>query len=253
MIRLRRPATVPTTLRNRGQRAKDDLCFRYDANSAGYDSGEVKFPTANNKIYGAPSVKKELKKCQHNKCCYSEAKFVRDSVSVEHFRPKGAIGQPGSNKKQYPGYYWLAYEWSNLLLCKAGVNSAKKDYFPLRDESFRATNHHGDKSLEQPMLIDPASEENPREHIRFHNEEPYAYRSSDRGECTIKLLLRHPDLDEHRRTHFQRLRILKRALEELGDNGNEEKREVAAGIQALLNAAIQPDAEYSSMAIDLLS
>ena len=226
------------------------LCNQYDANHTEYDTGRMKFPAANNLIYGSSAVRKGLIKCQHNKCCYSEAKFVRDYVPVEHFRPKGAIGQQGSNEKQYPGYYWLAYEWSNLLLCKPGVNSIKKDYFPLSDESTRANNHHGDLSIESPMLIDPASED-PREHIRFHKEDPYGI--TDRGRYTVALLLRHDDLVEDRRTHFKRLLTLKKALEALSDNDNEDKRKVAGDIQAQLNAATQEDAEYSSMAIDLLS
>src|ERR1019366_2514040 len=144
MIRIHRSAKVPATLKKRGKQETALLCGQYDANHADYDSGSVRFPSANNKIYGSEDVKKSLKSCQHNKCCYSEAKFVRDYVPVEHFRPKSAIAQQGSSKKQYPGYYWLAYEWSNLLLCKPGINSNKKDYFPLLDAHTRANNHHSD-------------------------------------------------------------------------------------------------------------
>jgi len=254
MIRIRRPAKPPATLRNRGQQEKEILCDQYDANPAGYDAGRMKFPTAKKLIYGSSAVRNVLIKCQHNKCCYSEAKFVRDYVPVEHFRPKGAIGQQGSSEKQYPGYYWLAYEWSNLLLCKPGVNSNKKDYFPLSDEATRANNHHGDLGMESPMLIDPASED-PREHIRFHDEEPYGI--TDRGRYTVDLLLRHPDLDEDRRTRFNHLDKLKLAIKALNkafdDTGNEEMRDTANLIKAQLDAAIEPHAEYSSMAIDLLS
>ena len=141
------------------------------------------------------------------------------------------------------------------MLCKAGVNSAKGDYFPLLNENARAQNHHYDISLEEPLFVDPGSED-PRDHIRFHNEEPYAYRSSTRGELTIDCLLRHPDLDEDRRTHFQRLHRLKKVLEALRealrDNQDEEMREMATLIQAELDEAAKPDAEYSSMVQDLL-
>lgn len=252
MIRIHRPSVAPPILRNRGEDETERLRAQYDANRAEHDSGVMKFPEPKNNIYGSQSVRNRLKQCQNNKCCYSEAKFVRDSVHVEHYRPKGAIGQPGNFLKQYPGYYWLAYEWSNLLLCKPGVNSQKRDYFPLRDDRVRATNHHFDLSLESPMLIDPASED-PREHIRFRNEEPYAYRSSERGEFTINLLLNHPDLDEDRRTYFNLLVRLKDALEILGESSSDETREVEACIRESLNAAIQSDAKYSSMAIDLLA
>ena len=223
--------------------------MQFDANPEDYSAGRLKF-SFNSKKYGSAAVRKALERCQHNKCCYSEAKFVRDSVHVEHFRPKGAIGQKGSKNKRYPGYYWLAYEWSNLLLCKAGVNSDKSDLFPLQDEHARANDHHHDVILERPMLIDPASED-PRDHIRFHNEEPCSL--SDRGRYTIELLLRHPGLDEDRRTHCKRLAILKESLKVLSTFDSDETRKMATEIEAELASAIQPDAEYSSMAIDLIS
>lgn len=122
MIRIHRPSKAPAILRNRGQQATESHCAQYDRDPARYQSGSVGFDRS---IYGAPTVRNALKKCQHNKCCYSEARFVRDSVHVEHFRPKGAIGEEGTQKKRYPGYYWLAYEWSNLLVCKPAVNSKK--------------------------------------------------------------------------------------------------------------------------------
>jgi len=248
MIRINRPATdAPAILRGRGQQETIHLCEQYDADPASYDSGELKFPAAKGDIYGAKSVKNALKKFQNNKCCYCEARFVRDAVSVEHYRPKAAIGIEGTNTKRYPGYYWLAYDWTNLLLCKFGVNSTKRDYFPLLDESTRAGNHNNDIGLESPMLIDPAAED-PREHIRYHDEEPYGI--TDRGKYTVDLLLRHPDLDENRREVFQNLKILKDALLVLETGG------IASGkvdrIRNTLDDAILPDAIYSSMAMDLL-
>ena len=250
MIRIHRPAQSPPILRKRGRTETNTLCVQYDANRTGYDNGTKKFPTADRTIYGAKSIKNALKICQGNKCCYSEAKLVRDSVAVEHFRPKGAIGIRGSKNKDYPGYYWLAYEWTNLLLVKHGVNSDKKDYFPLVGVN-RANNHQGDISLEQPVIIDPASEdEDPRDHIRFHNDAPEGI--TDRGKYTVDLLLLHEDLVEDRRTHFKQLSLLKEALQALESSGDDNEALISK-IQAELHAAIQPDAIYSSMAIDLLT
>ena len=246
MIRIHRPAKAPGTLSSRGQPETALLCAQYDANSAAYDSGAIKFPTANGRIYGAIPVRRQLKACQNNKCCYSEIKFVRDSVHVEHFRPKGALGQKGRKPKQYPGYYWLAYEWSNLMLCKPGINSDKKDYFPLEKKSPRVRNHHGNITLERPMIIDPASED-PRDHIRFHNEEPRGI--TDRGKYSVKLLLRHPELDEARRNLFQVLSVLPDALKAFEANGDVEN---ASKTRKVLEDAVKPTAQFSSMAIDLL-
>ena len=36
---------------------------------------------------------------------------------VEHFRPKAGYRQRPEDPLVQPGYYWLAYEWSNLLFC----------------------------------------------------------------------------------------------------------------------------------------
>lgn len=257
MIRINRPANPPAILSNLGRDETNKLCGTYDAKSADYDSGALKLPTADSKIYGANSVRNSLIKGQHNKCCYSEAKFNRESITVEHYRPKGAIGTSGTSEKQYPGYYWLAYEWTNLLLCKAAINSTKRDYFPLLIERDRARNHHDNIGLERPVIIDPASED-PRDHIRFHNEEPIGL--TERGKRTVALLLRHPELDEDRRERFQRLDLLKRLYSKLTIKGKGQEEELAVGIKQYLedikqhlDKAVQPDAEYSSMAIDLLS
>ncbi len=246
MIRIHRPESIPAILKNRGQKETARLCAQFDTNTEEYTNGTLKFSSFKGDIYGSKSVRKLLMKCQNNKCCYCEAKFVQDSVHVEHFRPKGAIGEKGTKNKRYPGYYWLAYEWTNLLLCKAAVNSDKKDYFPLEDESTRTKNHREDKSLECPMLIDPASED-PRKHIRFHNEEPYGI--TNRGRYTVNLLLRHPDLDEARRERYKMLMGLKDALVIYEHTGNFQQ---IANIKKILEGAVKSDAEYSSMAIDLL-
>lgn len=246
MIRINRPSTPPLVLTGRGQRETENHCAQYDRNSATHSGGEARFDS---RIYSHESVRKKLIKCQHGKCCYSEGKFVDESVHVEHFRPKGAIGELGSKKKCYPGYYWLAYEWTNLLACKAAVNSKKGDCFPLVNENTRARSHHGDLCLETPMFIDPASED-PREHIRFHNEEPYGI--SDRGKFTVKWLLQTPALHEDRLEHFQNLYILKKAFKVLRNATGAGSKKIATCIENRLANAIKSHSKYSSMAIDLL-
>jgi hypothetical protein len=66
-----------------------------------------------------------LKKLFSGKCAYCET-FIEQNHpgAVEHFRPKGAVSDEdfnvvrigsGANQINHPGYYWLAYEWLNLL------------------------------------------------------------------------------------------------------------------------------------------
>lgn len=44
----------------------------------------------------------------HNKCAYCES--YDNEFEVEHYRPKASV-----LGETHPGYYWLAYEWTNLL------------------------------------------------------------------------------------------------------------------------------------------
>lgn len=70
-----------------------------------------------------------LKGLYNNKCAYCEKMCYYPRV--EHFRPKGRVigNQPLKN-----GYYWLCYEWTNLLPSCHECNSieAKGDKFPIK-------------------------------------------------------------------------------------------------------------------------
>lgn len=62
-----------------------------------------------------------------NKCAYCESK--EHKPEVEHFRPKGRVS--GEN---HSGYFWLCYEWSNLLpACHfCNTENGKRDKFPIQ-------------------------------------------------------------------------------------------------------------------------
>jgi len=60
------------------------------------------------------------------------------------YRPKGAVQQAPGQKKEYPGYYWLAYDWNNLLFICTACNTKKRELFPLTDSKGRARSHHDD-------------------------------------------------------------------------------------------------------------
>ena len=70
-----------------------------------------------------------LKGLYKNKCAYCEKLCFYPRI--EHFRPKGRVigNQPLPN-----GYFWLCYEWTNLLPSCHECNSieAKGDKFPIR-------------------------------------------------------------------------------------------------------------------------
>lgn len=161
-----------------------------------------------------------------NKCVYCEtANPVRWPVEVEHFRPKGEVGfrtaqgsiarartRDSANAEiDHPGYFWLAYNWRNLLPCCKRCNSGKgkntqfpitKGYLFLRqlsaadgDAFARATASTlwpgwyycapEDLDLvEEPQLVNPCLED-PATHITFGLKGIEAG-VTEKGRCTIQ-------------------------------------------------------------------
>ena len=70
-----------------------------------------------------------LKGLYNNKCAYCEKLCYYPRI--EHFRPKGRVT---GNQSLTNGYYWLCYEWTNLLPSCHECNSveAKGDKFPIK-------------------------------------------------------------------------------------------------------------------------
>jgi hypothetical protein len=66
----------------------------------------------------------------YGKCAYCERRYKLD---VEHFRPKGRITDENGQIINATGYYWLCYEWSNLLPSCISCNreGGKMDKFPI--------------------------------------------------------------------------------------------------------------------------
>ena len=167
MIRIERPRASPEILQVAAERKTQENCEAYELHPDDYQSGARKF-NFDNVIYGHESVKSTLLQAQHDKCCYCESKFGAASYgAVEHFRPKGAVQQGQGLGGEHPGYYWLAYSWSNLLVsCERCNTSHKRSLFPLANPELRARCHYDDVDRETPLFVDPARED-PRRHIRF--------------------------------------------------------------------------------------
>jgi uncharacterized protein (TIGR02646 family) len=249
MIQITNKGAAPPTLVAEGTLLTNAMKSDYLLHKRAYKNGSKKFvfPYA----YKSDDVKNKLLDAQHNKCCFCEAKFVNDFFHVEHFRPKGRVDKWPSGPYSYPGYYWLAYEWSNLFLAKGKTNTSfKRNFFPLLGKTSRNRTHLENK-IESSLLIDPGSED-PRIHIRFKKEEIYG--KTPRGRKNIELLnLRNPHIDEARRTKYGILEALKIGVELLIAKGSNVADPTIQAMIAPLRNAIKPDAEFSSMAIDLLS
>lgn len=139
----------PDILQTIGKKKTLEMCSEADKGTTDFEF--------DSRIYADKSVKNLLIKDQHNKCAYCERYLNGDFGDVEHFRPKKGYMQ--NSKLMKPGYYWLAYDWSNLLCSCSECNRLyKKNNFPIADESKRNIAHR-DISKEQALLVNPVEDD----------------------------------------------------------------------------------------------
>ena len=208
--------------------------------------------TFESKVYGHSTVKNALKAAQHDKCAYCEANFAGNaSGDVEHFRPKAFSQQSKAAAKLYPGYYWLAYVWSNLLYtCELCNRPVKRNLFPLKDPTTRARRSSDDLAAEEPLLIDPAGPADPRDHIRFRHNKPYGI--TERGRETVRTMdLDRSQLDEPRLRLIQFVEALRRVAS-LEPVNPQIALEIELARESLASL-VRPEAPFSAMTQDLLA
>lgn len=251
MIAIQR-STEPEILKTTGKKKSQALKAAYTRYQQDYDTGLKKFKF-DNAIYADDSVKEALKTMQHYKCCFCESKFAHISYGdVEHFRPKGGYKQNETDKDLVkPGYYWLAYDWNNLLVsCTLCNQKYKANLFPLLDDSKRAKNHHATLADETPLLINPTlPNQNPENFISFCEEVPFAINDNEYGKKTISILgLDRDELNDARLKEYNYLQTLKDVIDTAKDYPTDVKlQERARRALSILNELIQADAEYSAM------
>lgn len=230
MIRIHKSRNPPAILRQRGRRDTQRLKDLYDASPAEFEGKPL--PIKRN-IYGAPSVKGALRKDQHEKCAFCESKFSHVGYGdVEHLRPKRGFKQNKRDRLRYPGYYWLAYEWSNLFYsCQLCNQRFKKNLFPLENPRQRARCHHHAIGAEKPLLVDPAAVD-PSEFVTFLNEYAHPVKGSAIGRTTITVLgLNRNELIEVRRDLVRTIRVLLETRECLEKNLVEGEAALACRVQ----------------------
>lgn len=192
-------------------------------------------------IYGHKSVKTLLRELQHGKCCFCEDHIAHvEHGDVEHFRPKGGFQINENQPLQTPGYYWLAYDFSNLFYCCQICNQVyKKNYFPLSDENKRVRSHKQDLLQEDSLLIHPELDD-PTIFLTFVDEVIKPLNSSKKGTETIKRAgLDRSELEDDRFVYLKTLRIL--AAVARGDGPQ------AHAAQQHFKAISKPTAIYSLM------
>ena len=167
-----------------------------------------------------------------DKCAYCETRVLRSSYHAEHFRPKGRVTVKVKNQFtavktqdeegkeiEHPGYFWLAYNWANLVPSCNDCNTArgKRDQFPVK-KAFIAVKRFTDVEaanlkrnliesplrkgvyflqpedlniLEEPLLLHPYVDD-PTEHLVFGDfgmvtaREDETGNPSEKGEQSIK-------------------------------------------------------------------
>ncbi len=137
------------------------------------------------------AVNRDLRRLHHDKCAYCESRITAVSyITIDHYRPKKG------------GYYWLAYEWSNLLPACPNCNSFKGNQFPTAGKRLAAPPADETGSLvyekcradcpdflaETPLLIHPEID-NPKVYFTFDgNGVIRAKSNSEKAAQTIKII-----------------------------------------------------------------
>jgi uncharacterized protein (TIGR02646 family) len=267
MIQVMKSAVPPAVLLTEGAAETMRNCQAYDASPADYHAPtKGKKFTFDNEIYGHKTVKAQLRREQHEKCCFCEGSFSAHGFGdVEHFRPKAGFKQKAKDKLSKPGYYWLAYEWDNLFFsCQICNQQFKKNLFPLVPGATRAINHRSVPKVEavaDTLLINPALDD-PEQHISFRQEVPFG--KTDKGEESIKTYgLIRESLNEARRKHLEvirgnfvlaRIRIeqldeeqIATIRNELGGVSLQELRRIIEVAKAFIASAAKSSALFAGM------
>jgi len=132
--------------------------------------------------YEDKTVRQKLEKIYRTKCAYCESFSTGSPLQMEHYRPKSK-------------YYWLAYEWSNLLLICHACNIKKSTKFPIQgvrvespqDDLPEWRSDSTSFMAEKPLLLNPELDD-PANHLVFLTDGSIAEKdNSIRGKETIKI------------------------------------------------------------------
>ncbi len=208
-------------------------------------------------IYGADIVRTALRELFFDKCAYCEMN-LSDSFDVDHYRPKGAV----ANVTAHPGYYWLAYEWANLLPSCPSCNQRRREVptwesptrggiagkgtqFPLFAEDKRAWGPSDDLTREDPLLLNPCDSA-PERHFTF-NGYGEIQGTDIYGKKTIKIC--HLDRVLLRKKRLRVIEKVIRIIETIWQLREQGKAREYLAFQMLLNTSyLADDCEFAAVA-----
>jgi hypothetical protein len=197
-----------------------------------------------------------------NKCAYCEGRVEPQSfVHGEHWRPKGEVVVRSGGRdvkveragREHPGYWWLAYEWTNLLPACSQCNTGKgkNSQFPVAnthvfDPAEVADLEDLDRK-EGPLLLHPMRGEDPRLHLRFNDLGQIKARDdSPLGQHSIEVFdLRREALIDHRgeQIRLSRDSVLLALVESGSVDDFEQSLQPWIGTEALYSAAVREHVE----------
>jgi uncharacterized protein (TIGR02646 family) len=138
--------------------------------------------------------KEFFKEAFYGKCAYCECSIIiNQHGDIEHFRPKARVTDFQDRHVDHPGYYWLAYDWRNLLLSCILCNQVSKENIG-KGSRFPVIGAHAQTpeeiDTEQPLLINPASdrsEDDPAQHLDIDLGTGLLIPKSERGKTCIEV------------------------------------------------------------------
>ncbi len=168
-----------------------DDCQRLIASSLS-EKGAHDFKT---NVYGHAQVREALDEIYKSKCAFCETDTSAGAtLQVEHYRPKAKV----TGAQTHPGYYWLGYQWSNLLLACSSCNNRKRNRFPVNSaridtapltvggslDSSKCLSNGPELLSEVPQLVNPEIDPTPMQHFRFQADGTIEHKT-DMGKTTI--------------------------------------------------------------------
>jgi len=186
----RSPDTTPACLKMNdsnsagiNEREKARVFYQGVKNRVFYKKSRKGIKNYDFNVYKRPEVRSALESLFHRKCAYCEGRYARfHPVDIEHWRPKGGIIVDGIFT--WPGYWWLAADWNNLLpSCidcnrfryhpvsneKEDEGHGKENRFPIYLEEGRAGPGEGTEEKEKPLLLHPCRDR-PESYLNYFSE-----------------------------------------------------------------------------------
>jgi hypothetical protein len=121
-----------------------------------------------------------------HKCAYCETPVSAASPQqTDSFRPAdGALGLEGKASPDH--YWWLAYEWGNIIPACVNCNRLKGRRFPVRGVRAQPGTTGALLRKEEPLLLDPFDDQ-PEQHVVF-TEDGLVVSRTEQGRVTIEVL-----------------------------------------------------------------